>query len=107
MYFELAESGQNTTSYPLLEAKLPLLLLARHVFLLGLSFVLCGIYILMWRAFTKFMQIHLSSSEWFMLDAVCLCIGVLEESRFSPGYIVGFTLTPTMDATVDAFLCTL
>lgn len=91
----------NTVSYPLLEAKLPLLLLAKRVWLLGLSFVLCGIYILLWRSFT--MQMHLTSSEWSMLDAVCLCIGVLEESRFSPWYIVGFTLAPRM----DAFLCTL
>lgn len=89
----------------LLEAKLPLLLLAKHVFLLGLSFVLCGIYILMWRSFT--MQTYLTSSEWFMLDVVCLCIDVLEESRFSPWYIVGFALTPRMDAIVVTFLCTL
>lgn len=62
LYTYLAVSGQNTLSYPLLKAELPLLLLAKHVFLLGLSFLLCGIYILMWRRSFS-MQMHLTSQN--------------------------------------------
>lgn len=66
--------------------------------------LLCVIYILMWRRSFS-MQIHLTSTEWFMLDVVCLHSGALEK-RFSLWCTDRFTLTPQMGVIVVAFLCT-
>lgn len=61
------QAKQFILSYPLPKAELPFSFWAKHVFLLGLSFLLCGIYISAWTSLS--MQMCLTSAERLLLDA--------------------------------------